>query len=90
MLPSDLKSKSRRLLKRPPAPSVSEVLAGSREPALTDEQKAGIKATAVLAKRYLAECENEHIARQKAQAEQVKASEDAWAAYQQRVKEAIG
>jgi hypothetical protein len=91
MLPSDLKSKSRKLLKRPAAPSAAEVLAGNREPALTDEQKAGIKAAAILAKRYLSECENENIARQKALAERTKAREDAvWAAYQQRVKEAIG
>ena len=60
MGPSDLISKSKRRLKRPPQRSLSDALQGDRLPALTDQQIAGIDTAAVLASRYLAECEREH------------------------------
>jgi hypothetical protein len=90
-LPTDLKSKSRQILKRPTPPTVNELIRGNRVEPMSDERKAGIAAAGVLARRYLAQAEADVAARKKTEAEaEQRIADSVWAAYLQRCKEAIG
>jgi hypothetical protein len=91
-LPKDLVPRSRRRLERNKAPTAAELIKGNvTGPPLTGDQKEGYRVQAVLAARANNEREASLTARRKAEADAIKAREDAiYAQYLARVQEARG
>lgn len=89
-LPKDLVTKSVRRLQRPPAPTRRQLLGADREPPLSQENLAGIKAAAVLAGRY--KDENEAYAADRAAREEAERDEERsiLAEYDRRLRESLG
>jgi hypothetical protein len=88
-LPSDLVSKSQKVLKRPTPPTTREMLVGDRLPPLSDSQKEGTRLMGALGARYLQEAEALHVAREQERKATLKAETDAiLARYDKRLSEA--
>jgi hypothetical protein len=91
-LPKDLIARSTKRLERRKPPTAAELIKGNPiGPPLTEGQKEGYRLQAVLAARADDEREAALSERRKAEADALKAREDAiFAAYQRRVAEARG
>jgi hypothetical protein len=91
-LPKDLVPRSRKRLERKRPPTTAELIKGTPSgPPLTDDQKEGYRVQAVLAERADNEREASLLAAREAEANSIKAREDAiYAQYLARVQEARG
>jgi hypothetical protein len=89
-LPSDLVSRSVKRLTKPKPPTLQELLGSDRPPPMTDAQRAGLKATVVLATRSAADFERAEQSRLEARANvEAQRDREILAAYDRRIKESI-
>lgn len=89
-IPSDLRSKAKRILKKPEPPTLAEMIVGEgRTEPSSPEQREGARVAAVLATRQMSESAAALEARRKAEADTERARIAAFdAEYNKRLREA--